>query len=103
MINENLTCQVKLRKNSCQVSWEQNSKNIGIHLSSNSKSLRSIYFVLVHPYINYANIVWARTNKIYLKIILGKQKQAARLMSSDGISIASKLLWKNWTFQMYTK
>ena len=62
--------------------------------SLNSKSLRSIYFALVHPYINYANIAWASTNKTYLNRILGKQKQVARVMSSDGISIPSRLLMK---------
>ena len=62
--------------------------------SLNSKSLRSIYFALIHPYINYANIEWASTNKTYLNRILGKQKQAARIMSSDGISIPSWLLMK---------
>ena len=41
--------------------------------SLNSESLRSIYFALVHSYINYANIAWAITNKTYLKRILGKQ------------------------------
>ena len=60
----------------------------------NSKSLRRVYFALVHPYINYANIQWASKNKIYLKRILGKQKQAARLMSSDDIAILSRLLMK---------
>ena len=62
--------------------------------SLNSKSLQSIYFALIHPYINYANIAWASTNKTYLNRILGKQKQAARKMSSDGISIPSGLLMK---------
>ena len=57
--------------------------------SLNSKSLQSIYFALIHPYINYANIAWASTSKTYLKRILGKQKRAAR-MSSDDISIPSK-------------
>ena len=62
--------------------------------SLNSKSLRSIYFALVHPYIKYEKIAWASTNKAYLNRILGKQKQAARIMSSDGISIPSRLLMK---------
>ena len=57
--------------------------------SLNSKSLQSIYFALIHPYINYANIAWASTSKTHLKRILGKQKRAAR-MSSDDISIPSK-------------
>ena len=55
--------------------------------SLNSKSLQSIY-------INYANIAWASTNKTYLNRILGKQKQATRIMSSDGISIPLRLLMK---------
>ena len=60
----------------------------------NSRSLQSMYFALVHPYINYANIAWASTNKTYLKTILVKQKQAARLISSNDISISSRLLIK---------
>ena len=71
------------------------SKSIGILFkasrSLNSKSLRRIYFTLVHPYINYANIAWASTKKTYLNRILRKQKQAARVMSSGGISIPSRL------------
>ena len=55
------------------------SKSVGILFktlrSLNYKFLRSIYFALVHPYINYANIAWASTNKTYLKRILGKQKK----------------------------
>ena len=62
--------------------------------SLNSKSLRSMYFALVHPYINYTNIPWATTNKTYLKRILGKQKQVARLMCSDDLFIPSRLLMK---------
>ena len=56
-----------------------------------SKSLRSIYFPLVHSYINYANITWTGTNKTYLKRIIGKQNQGAKLMLSDVISILSRL------------
>ena len=93
MIDENVTWKthVELVENKI-------SKSIGILFkasgSLNSKSLRSIYFALVYPYINYANIAWASTNKTYLKRILGKQKQAARIMSSDCISIQSRLLMK---------
>ena len=86
MIDENVTWKthVELVENKI-------SKSVGIVFkasrSLNSKFLRSIYFALVHPYINYANIAWASTNKTYLNRILGKQKQVARIMSSDGISI----------------
>ena len=93
MINEILTWKthVELVENKI-------SKSTGILFkasrSLSSKSLRSIYFALVHPYINYTNIAWASTNKTYLNRILGKQKQATRIMSSDGISIPLRLLMK---------
>ena len=60
----------------------------------NSKSLRGIYFAFVHLYLNYANITRASLNKTYLNLILGKQKQAAKLMSSDDSPISSMLLMK---------
>ena len=60
-----------------RVSCEQNSKECwSIFKAShylNSKSLRNIYFALVHPYIDYGNVAWVSTNKNYLKRILGKQ------------------------------
>ena len=90
MIDENLTWKTHV-----ELVENKFSKNVGILSKAsrylNSESLRSIYFALVHPYINYANISWASTNKTYLKRILGKQKQPARLMSSDDISISSRL------------
>ena len=90
MIDENLTWKTHV-----ELVENKFSKNVGILSKAsrylNSESLRSIYLALVHPYINYANISWASTNKTYLKGILGKQKQPARLMSSDDISISSRL------------
>ena len=93
MIDENLT-----QKTHIELVENKTSKRVGILFKAscylNSKSLRSICFAFVHPYINYANISWASINKIFFKIILGKQKQAAKLMSSDDISILSRLLIK---------
>ena len=93
MINENLTWKTHI-----ELVENKISKSAGILFKAsrylNSKSLRSIYFALVHPYINYANISWTSTNKTYLKRILGKQKQATRLMPSDDISIPSRPLMK---------
>ena len=51
--------------------------------------------------MNYANIAWACTNKTYIKIILGKQKQAVRSMPSEDISIPSKLLMKENILNVY--
>ena len=92
MIDENLTWKTYVELGENKI-----SRSIGTLFkasrSLNSKSPRSIYFALVHPYINYANTAWAGTKKTYLNRSLGKQKQAAR-MSSDGISIPSRLLIK---------
>ena len=55
MIDENLTWKTYVELGENKI-----SRSIGILFkasrSLNSKSLRSIYFALVHPYINYANI-----------------------------------------------
>ena len=93
IIDENLTWKTHV-----QLVENKISKSVGILFKAsralNFQSLRSIYFALVHPYINHANIAWASTNKTYLKKILGKQKQAARIMFSDDISIPLRLLIK---------
>ena len=49
------------------------------------QNLCKVYFL--HPYADYANILWDSTYKTYLKRILGKQNQVARIMSSDDISL----------------
>ena len=93
VIDENLTWKThaKLVENKI-------SKSIGILFkasrSLNSKSLRSIYFASVHLYISYANNACARTSKTDRNRILGKQKQADRIMSTHGISIPLRLLMK---------
>ena len=43
----------------------------------NSKCLRRNYLSFIHSYINYANMAWASINKIKLKKLYEKQKQAA--------------------------
>ena len=62
MIDENLTWKTHI-----ELAENKISKSVGILFkasrSLNSKSLQSIYFALVHPYIKYANIEWASTNK----------------------------------------
>ena len=93
MIDENLTWKTHV-----ELVENEISNSVGIlskaSRSLNSKSLRSIFFALVHPYINYANFTWASTHKTYLKRILGKQKHVTRLMSSVDISIPWRLLMK---------
>ena len=80
------------------VSWQQNFEECWNYFKAsrylNFNFFRSIYFALVHPYVNYANIAWASINKTYLRRILVKQKQVVRLMFSGNISVLSRLLIK---------
>ena len=73
------------------------SKNVCVFYKTskliNSKCLRSIYFSVIHSYINFANIAWASTNKTKLKKLFGKQKQAASIIfNQDRFTHAHPLL-----------
>ena len=74
------------------LSWENHielintkiSKSIGILYKSRNilqKSLlKQLYFSFVHSYLNYANKVWASTNKCKLSSIYRTQKHAIRII-----------------------
>ena len=73
------------------------SKNVGVLYKTsqliNSKCFRNIYFFFIYSYINYANIAWASTNKLNLKKLIGKQKQAVRIIfNQDRFTHACPLL-----------
>ena len=93
MVDENLTW-----KKHIELIENKVSKNVGILFKAsrllNLQCLKSIYFSLVHSYINYANVVWASTNRTKLKKILSKQKQAARIMSFEDRSTHARPLMK---------
>ena len=60
------------------------TKNLGLlykarHLL-NTVCTKQLYFSFIHSYLNYANIVWASTNKSKLKTLLRRQKHAARII-----------------------
>ena len=42
-------------------------------------TLRSLYFALVHPYYEYANIVWAVKNTVVLQKLFITEKRAVRI------------------------
>jgi len=61
-------------------------KSIGILKCVKNKlsadTLRSLYFVLVHPYYEYANIVWAVRNTVVLQKLFITQKRAVRIVTN---------------------
>ena len=60
------------------------SKNIGILYKLSSyvpkPTLRSVYFSLIYPYLNYCNIVSGNTFAIHLYPIIKYQKRAVRII-----------------------
>ena len=58
MLDENIYREEHIRTDETKL-----AKNIGLLYSAKpllkEKSLKSIYFIYIHPYLNYANIAWA--------------------------------------------
>ena len=79
MIDENLTW-----KKHIDLIVSKISKSIGVLYKAsrflNFNCLKSIYFALIHSYINYANIAWGSSCRTNLKKIHLKQKQAVRII-----------------------
>ena len=63
------------------------SKSIGVLYKAREIltkcNLKQLYFSFVHCYINYANIVWASTQKSKLECLYRHQKHAARLINFE--------------------
>ena len=63
------------------------SKNLGLlHRARrvlDSTALKNLYFSFIHSYLNYGNIVWARTSTTKLKKLASKQKQALRILNNE--------------------
>ena len=88
------------------LSWKSHISNISIKISKSigiiykssfflSKScLRTLYYSLVHPYLNYCNIVWASTYKSNLSRIQTLQKRAVRIINKTWFAEHSGPLFK---------
>jgi len=57
--------------------------------------LRSLYFALVHPYYEYANIVWAVRNAVVLQKLFITQKRAVRIITNSP--------WNAHTYPLFRK
>ncbi len=66
----------------------RNTKNI-----LNSNHLKSVYYTLIHPYINYGNLIWGSANKTFTNSILTLQNKAVRIMTSSKYNAHSKPLY----------
>ena len=101
MVDENLNW-----KSHIDLLLNKISKNVGILYKAskllNFRCLKSIYFALIHSYINYANIAWASSCKTGLKKIFLKQKHAVRIIfHEDRLTHSRPLLKKLNALNVY--
>ena len=64
------------------------SKSIGLLYRAksylNKNSLLALYYLYIHTYLNYGNIVWGSSNKTNLAKLLIQQKHAIRIINNKG-------------------
>ena len=77
IVNETLTW-----KDHIQIITNKVSKGICILYKVSSilphSVLKSLYYALIHPYLEYCNIIWASKNDLQLNKLFLKQKRAIR-------------------------
>ena len=80
VLDENITWKSHISYISSKI-----SKSIGIILRSSfyvfKSSLKTLYYGLVYPYLQYCNIVWASTYQSNLNRIVILQKRIVRIIS----------------------
>ena len=60
-----------------------------------SKSLLTLYYALIYPYLTYCNLIWATTYVNNLQRIYLLQKRAVRAISKADYNASSKPLFAN--------
>ena len=75
------------------------SKSVGLLYKAKyylpSKSLLTLYYALVYPYLTYCNLIWASTYVTNLQRIYLLQKRAVRAISRADYKASSKPLFAN--------
>jgi len=94
IINENLTWSdhIEITANKC-------SKNLGIirKLSKTvpTRILTTLYSTLIHPYLNYCNIIWASQPTTLLEKLYRIQKKAIRIITHNKWNTHALPLFRN--------
>ena len=75
------------------------SKSVGLLYKAKyylpSKSLLTLYYALIYPYLTYCNLIWASTYVTNLQRIYLLQKRAVRAISKADYKASSKPLFAN--------
>jgi len=74
-------------------------KSIGIikrisHLLS-PQILKNLYYALIHPYLNYCNLIWTSTYPTHLDKLQILQKKAIRVITNSSYNSHTKTLFHN--------
>ena len=86
------------------------SKSVGLLYKAKyylpSKSLLTLYYALIYPYLTYCSLIWASTYVTDLQQIYLLQKRAVRTISKADYKASSKPLFANLkildVFSIYT-
>jgi len=82
VIDEDLSC----KQHTSYISWKI-SNSVGIVNRVKSilcrDLLKTLYYSLIHPYLQYCNIVWCTASKLALSRLICLQKRAVRLFTSS--------------------
>ena len=88
------------------LTWAEQIENIKLQLSKGLyilnkiknmvpvNSLKSIYYTLIHSYLNYGCLLWGNTNRKYLKKIETLQKRAVRIISKSSYNAPTSEIFK---------
>ena len=75
------------------------SKSVGLLYKAEcylpSKSLLTLYYALIYPYVTYCNLIWASTYVTNMQRIYLLQKRAVRVISKADYKASSKPLFAN--------
>ena len=75
------------------------AKSIGIIIKVRhflpSKTLVTLYYSLIYPYITYCHLVWGKASLVQLKKIIVLQKKVVRIISFSGFQDHSLPLFRN--------
>lgn len=94
ILDENLTWKSHISQVSSKV-----SKSIGIIRKSSyyllKSSLRTLYFAMLYPYLQYCNIVWASTYESNLRRLVILQKRAIRIINKSEVDAHTTPIFRN--------
>ena len=73
----------------------QNLLELFVSFYLSTKSLRTLYFLLVYPYFFYCNLVWASIYRTNLSRLVILQKRVVRIIAKTQCYAHTDLVFKN--------